>query len=74
MRQLRSKWSFVDRSDYFVIVYGMWMSLYLIAPVFIRIGWDAVGETMFYMAFVSLLPIHGIIFLSACSNDDELID
>jgi predicted ABC-type exoprotein transport system permease subunit len=60
--------------EHFFFVYCLWVFLFLLAPVFIRIGWISVGTAFFFICSIFLLPIHGTIFLSLWSKDNVLFE
>lgn len=72
--QLPSQWLLSHWLEHFLFVYGAWMLLYFLAPVFMYLGWNRTGEAILFLAFIFLLPIHGTLILSLWSKEDVLLE
>ena len=68
------QWLLSHWLERFLFVYGAWMLLYFLAPVFMYLGWNRTGEAILFLAFIFLLPIHGTLILSLWSNDHVLLE
>ncbi len=55
---------------HFVFVYCVWVFLFFLAPVFMRIGWNSAGKAIFFINFIFLLLLHGTLLLSLWSKDN----
>ena len=68
------QWLLSHWLERFLFVYGAWMLLYFLAPVFMYLGWNRTGEAILFLAFIFMWPIHGTLILSLWSKEDVLLE
>lgn len=73
-KPLLTQWLVSCWFEHFLFMYCMWVILFFLAPVFMRIGWIRIGLVMFFVNFILLLLLHGTLVFSLLCKDNVLFE